>query len=110
MKTAKILIKLAAAVAAIAGIAYLVVKYMDKITEWLNKVCPACPFCKDEPEVEPVDAEVDVAAEEPAAPADPVETPDVIIEDIVITPASDATAPSPITEDAPVAEAEDFDN
>ena len=106
MKTLKVLVKLAAAAAAIAGIAYLVVKYMDKITEWLNKVCPACPFCSDGA----------VAEEEAEAPAEECQTIDETVE---ITPSENAVTESPITEDVPeavpvsegepVAEAEDFE-
>ena len=54
MKSIEKLLKLAAAAAAIAGIAFLVVKYMDQITEWLKNLCP----CKDVPVAE----EADIAA------------------------------------------------
>ena len=34
--------KIVAAVVAIAGIAFLVYKYMDAIKAWLTKLCPCC--------------------------------------------------------------------
>lgn len=44
MKYVKTLLKLAAVAAAIAGIAYLVVKNIDTITAWLGKFCPTCKY------------------------------------------------------------------
>ncbi len=42
MKLAEKIIKLGLAIAAVAGIAYLVVTYIDTIKAWLAKVCPCC--------------------------------------------------------------------
>ena len=42
MKLAETIIKIGVAIAAIAGIAYLVVKYMDAIKAWAEKLCPCC--------------------------------------------------------------------
>ena len=47
MKVAKILMKLAAAVAVIGGIAYLVVRYYDEIKAWIQKFCPCCALEED---------------------------------------------------------------
>lgn len=42
MKALKNLLKIAAAVAAIAGIAYVIAKNIDAITNWLKGLCPKC--------------------------------------------------------------------
>lgn len=90
MKVLKALLKLAAAAAAIAGIAYLVVKNIDTITNWLQNLCPNCK-CTCQPEI------VETAAEEEAVEDTPVEEP-------ACTEEAD-----PIPEDEPVAEDCDFE-
>lgn len=80
----KTLVKWIAALAAIAGIAYLLVKYMDQIVEKLQSLCPnkevptvqkaepiapsvtAEDFC-DEEEVIAQEAPVEIPADEPVA-------------------------------------------
>ena len=62
MKFAETIIKLGVAVAAVAGIAFLVVKYMDAIKAWLEKLCPACAL--EEDFVEEIEETVEEAAEE----------------------------------------------
>ena len=97
MKTVKNLMKLAAGVAAVAGIAYLVVTYMDTITQWLKKLCPCCKA----PAVEEV-------AE---APAEEVAVEEVAVEETAAeeAPAEDApAAEEAIPEGEPVAEEADF--
>lgn len=42
MKLAEKIIKLALAIGAVAGIIFLIAKYMDTIKAWLGKLCPAC--------------------------------------------------------------------
>ena len=42
MKLGETIIKIGLAIAAVAGIVFLVVKYMDAIKAWLEKLCPAC--------------------------------------------------------------------
>ena len=42
MKLGETIIKLGLAIAAVAGIAFLVVKYMDAIKAWAEKLCPCC--------------------------------------------------------------------
>lgn len=95
MNIMKTLLKLTAAAAAVAGIAYLVVKHIDTITEWLKNLCP----CKDVPVAEEVDfeipAEQEPATEEPAEEVIPAEEP--------------AEEPAPIPEGEPVAEESDFE-
>ena len=87
MKLAENIIKLGLAIAAVAGIAYLVVKYMDAIKAWLEKLCPACEI--EEEAIEEAVAEETV--EEPAAEEAPV------VEEVVVE------------EGTPVAEEADFE-
>ena len=95
MDTMKTLLKLTAAAAAIAGIAYLVVKYKDNITEWLKNICP----CKDVPIAEEVDVD-EIGAEE-APVEEPVAEEEVVAEE----PATEVEIP----EGEPVAEESDFE-
>lgn len=90
MKTINTLIKLAAAIAAIAGIAYLVVKYLDTIKAWISKLCPCCAI-EEEP-VEEVAAEEIPAEEAPAeeAPAEEVPAEEAPVEDDGAPVAEDA--------------------
>ena len=77
MKKKNTWIKLAAAAAAVAGIAYLVVRYYDSIHAWVSRLCPCHtleddflvddPFTPDAPASE-------AQAEAAEAPA-PAETP-----------------------------------
>ena len=93
------LLKLAAAAAAVAGIAFLVVKYMDKITEWFTNLCP----CKDVPVAEEVDID-DIAEEVPVE--EPEAEEEVIAEDVAEeAPAEEVEIP----EGEPVAEETDFE-
>ena len=78
MKLAEIIIKIGLAIAAVAGIAFLVVKYMDAIKAWAEKLCPCCAIEEEEELVEEPAAEE--IAEEPAAEeAAPVE--EVVVEE-----------------------------
>lgn len=94
MKTIKTLLKLTAAAAAVAGIAYLVVKHIDTITNWLKNLCP----CKDVPVAQEMDFEApaeESTTEEPAEEVVPAE--------------ESAPEASPIPEGEPVAEESDFE-
>ena len=82
--------KIVAAVVAIAGIAFLVYKYMDAIKAWMAKLCPCCEVELEE------DFEPEVEAE--SAEEAPVE--EVVAEE---APAEEAPA-----EEAPVADEADF--
>lgn len=88
MKLGETIIKIGLAIAAIAGIAYLVVKYMDAIKAWAEKLCPCCRI-----EDEAIEAEelVEEPAAEEAAPEAPA------VEEIVVE------------EGTPVAEENDFE-
>lgn len=85
MKLGETIIKIGLAIAAVAGIAFLIVKYMDAIKAWFEKLCPACELVEEEI-IEEVEAEEPV--EEPAA-----------------EPAAEEPA---IEEGTPVAEENDF--
>ena len=104
MKLAENIIKIGLAIATVAGIAYLVVKYMDAIKAWLEKLCPACEI--EEEAIEEA-AAVEIAAESVAEEAPAVEE----------VPAVEETAAeeTPVVEEVvvedgtPVAEEADFE-
>ena len=80
MKLGETIIKIGLAIAAVAGIVFLVVKYMDAIKAWIEKLCPCCRI--EDEVIEEADFE---------AP----------IEEVVVEAA-------PIEEGTPVAEENDF--
>lgn len=89
MNITKTLLKLTAAIAAVAGVAYVVYKNIDAITEWLKNLCP----CKNAPEVEE-------AVQEPSAE----EAVEEVVEEVV------AEEPAvEIPEGEPVADEQDFE-
>ena len=92
MKLAENIIKIGLAIATVAGIAYLVVKYMDAIKAWIEKLCPCCRI-EDE-----VVEEAEELVEEPAAEEADFEAP---VEEVVVEAA-------PVEEGTPVAEETDF--
>ena len=77
MKLAEIIIKIGLAIAAVAGIAFLVVKYMDAIKAWVEKICPCCAIEEEEELVEEPAAEE--VTEEPAAEDVPAE--EIVVEE-----------------------------
>ena len=86
MKLGETIIKIGLAIAAVAGIAFLIVKYMDAIKAWLGKICPACEL-----EVDFDETVEEVKAEEPAVEDAPA------VEEV------------PVEEGTPVAEENDFE-
>ena len=76
MKLAEIIIKIGLAIAAVAGIAFLVVKYMDAIKAWAEKLCPCCAIEEEELVEEPAAEEI---AEEPTVEEAPVE--EIVVEE-----------------------------
>lgn len=88
MKLGETIIKIGLAIAAVAGIAYLVVKYMDAIKAWVEKLCPCCQI-EDE-----IIEEAEELVEEPAAEEAAPEAP--AVEEVVVE------------EGTPVAEETDF--
>ena len=87
MKLGETIIKIGVAIAAIAGIAFLVVKYMDAIKAWVEKLCPCCRI-EDE-----VIEEAEELVEEPTAEEI---APEASVEEVIVE------------EGTPVAEETDF--
>ena len=77
MKLAENIIKIGLAIAAVAGIAYLVVKYMDAIKAWLEKLCPACEIEEEIAEEAVAEETVEEPVAEEAAPG----VEEVVVED-----------------------------
>lgn len=92
----KIVLKILTALAAIAGIVYVIATYGDKIVAWAKKILASCPCCNDTCECEcecegegeckcggeckcAEEAAEEAVAEEPAPEEAPVE--EIIIEE-----------------------------
>ena len=79
MKFVETIIKLGVAIAAVAGIAFLVVKYMDAIKAWLEKLFPVYEleedFVEEIEETEATNSPEEGA--EPAATEAPGETEEI---------------------------------
>ena len=73
----KTVLKVFSALAAAAGIVYLIATYGEEIVAWAKKLMECCPCCKVIPEAEEVPAEeAETPAEEaPAKEAPAEETP-----------------------------------
>lgn len=105
MKTVNTIVKILSALAAVAGVVYIIATYGEQITAWAKKTLaslPKCPCCKDnavEEEAPAEDAADEAAEEEPAAVEVPVEEP-------VAVPAEEPVAApnEPVAEDADFAE------
>lgn len=101
MKTAKIIAKIAVALAAIAGAVYVVATYGEQIVAWCKKVlaslpCPCKCSCDGECDC---DCECEVVVEEAAEEAAPAEE----------ATAEEAAEEAP-AEEAPAVEEADFEN
>ena len=106
MKTVNTIIKIVTALAAIAGVIYLIATYGDKIVAWAKKLLDSCP-CKCNCDIEDC-ADCDCQADCPCAVAD--EDDDEIEVEIEEVPAEEE-APAEevvIEEGEPVAEEDDF--
>ena len=87
MKAMNTIIKILTALAAVAGIVYIVATYGEQIVAWCKKMLesmPKCPCCEQDEAVEEAAEEaaeeiVEEAAEEPAAEEVPVE--EVVVAD-----------------------------
>lgn len=100
MKAMNIVIKILTALAAVAGIIYIVATYGEQIVAWAKKMLnalPKCPACEEAEVVEEAEVEVEPAAEEVAA-EEPAE--EVAVEE----PAPEVV----VTENEPVADEADF--
>lgn len=110
MKALNTIVKILAALAAVAGAIYIVATYGEQIVAWAKKALsslPKCPRCQSEP----VDAEAfqpeAAPVEEPAAQeAAPVESAEPEAAPIVDEPAPEVVvaAHEPVAEDADFAE------
>ena len=100
MKAAKIIAKIVVALAAVAGIVYVVATYGNQIVAWCKKVwnmLPKCPAC-EEAEV------VEEFVEEPASEAEEA-APEAAAEEV---PVEEAAPEVIVAENEPVAAEEDF--
>ncbi len=96
MKAFNVIVKVLAALAAVAGAVYVVATYGDQIVAWAKKIfasLPKCPCCKEEPK-----AVEETAAEEAPAEAPAEEAP---VEEV---PAAEVAANEPVAEEADFAE------
>lgn len=107
MKAFEIIVKLTAALAAIAGAIYVVATYGDKIVAWAKSMVPNCP-CKCDAKEAP--AEEVPAEEAPAAEEAPIPEEAPACEAVEESPVEEAPAEeAPAAEEAaPVADESDF--
>ena len=99
MKTLNAIVKVLAALAAVAGAVYLVAAYGDKIVAWAKRVIGCCPW----------DEGMDEPAEEPAAPEAPAEEPVAAEEKAEEPEAAPETAEVPEESNEPIADEGDFE-
>ena len=109
MKTLNTIVKVLAALAAVAGAVYIVATYGEQIVAWAKKLWKAMPQCPDYEEAEFVEEFVEeTAPEAPAAEEAVAEEP--VAEEIPVEEAA-AEEPAPevvVAEHEPVAEEVDF--
>ena len=96
MKAVNTIVKILTALAAVAGVVYVIATYGDKIVAWAKKLLAACPKCEVEvvADTDLVD-DAELTEEEAVAEEAPVE--EVAAEE------------APVDEAAPVAEETDFE-
>lgn len=106
MKTFEIIVKLATALAAIAGAIYVAATYGDKIVAWAKSMVSNCPCKCGTPDAPVEEAEDAPAAEEAPAEDAPVEEAEEE------TPVEEVPVENvPVAEEAaPVADESDFVN
>lgn len=97
MKLFNTIAKVAAAIAAVAGIAFLVYKYMDAIKAWIAKLCP-CAEVELEEDFIPEEEITEEPAEDEAA--------EEVVEEVI---AEEPAVEVSVAEDAPVADEADFE-
>lgn len=109
MKAFNVIVKVLAALAAVAGAVYVVATYGDQIVAWAKKIfasLPKCPCCKEEPKAVEETAAEEAPAEEPAkevpaeAPAEEAPVEEAPAEE----PAAEVAANEPVVEEADFAE------
>ena len=105
MKTLNTIVKILAALAAVAGAVYVVATYGEQITAWAKRVLaslPKCPCCKEEPKAVEETAAEEAPAEEPAEEVPAEESP--AEEAPAEEPAAEVAANEPVAEEADFAE------
>ena len=82
MKAVKIIAKILVALAAIAGVVYVIATYGNQIVAWCKKVLASLPCCKDKEtcNTEVVEVEAEAVAEEAAEEEAPVEVVEAVEE------------------------------
>ena len=103
MKVFAAVVKILAALAAVAGAVYVIATYGDKIVAWAKDLMAKCPCnCSGEPAEE-------APAEEPV-PAEETEVPEEAPAEEAAPAEKAAPAEEPVAEDgAPVADEDDFE-
>ena len=99
MKAMNTIIKILTALAAVAGVVYIVATYGEQIVAWCKKTLeklPKCPCC-EEAEDDDAEIEVEITVEEPAEEVPAEEAP-----------AAEADFAPEAAEAEPVAEEHDF--
>ena len=100
MKTLNAVVKVLAALAAVAGVVYLLAAYGDKVVAWAKRVIGCCPWDEGMEEEAPAAEETPVAGEAPVeAEQAPVEEP----------AAAEEAAPQEPESNEPVADEGDFE-
>ena len=105
MKAFNVIVKVLAALAAVAGAVYVVATYGDQIVAWAKKIfasLPKCPCCKEEPKAVEETAAEEAPAEEPAEEV-PAEAP-AVAAPVDEAPAAEVAANEPVAEEADFAE------
>lgn len=109
MKAFNMIVKVLAALAAVAGAVYIIATYGEQIVDWCKKTLealPKCPLCdRDDHDIEveiTTAAPAKAAAEEPAAEEPAAEEAPAAEEKEPVADASD------FAENEPVADASDF--
>ena len=93
MKAFNVIVKVLAALAAVAGAVYVVATYGDQIVAWAKKIfasLPKCPCCKEEPKAVEETAAEEAPAEE--APAAEEKAPEAAAEAPAETPAEETSS------------------
>ena len=97
MKAMNTIIKVLTALAAVAGVIYIVATYGEQIVAWCKKTLesfPKCPCCEKDAVVEEAAEVEEPAVEEPAA--EEVAAEEIPVEEVLVS------------DDAPVADEADF--
>lgn len=104
MKTLNAVVKVLAALAAVAGVVYLLAAYGDKVVAWAKRVIGCCPWD------EGMEEEAPAAQETPAPEEAPAEAEEAPVEEPAQEPAApEEAAPQEPESDEPVADEGDFE-